>query len=715
EHYTSAIKDLDLIVLNRLTLINGSSDFLRTVKDIYVNDAFNFTLFYTDQILGSNITNLETQYYIWEKYDENGIIIANGQGTLISHVNGFFTLDFGTEIRTIGNYLLIVTLDKANYDYKNAMIFLTIEKRYFSYTLGENFDTSSLSVIKGNILPIPINLTDSTRGNVPLTNTTVLLIVDGIEYAFQELGNGSYMLYFPTNDIDAFFTSKILTGKIVINKENYTSQEFQISIVVEMEQIFPGIPTFYFLLIVFGILSFAGSVTVYRVYKKAKIPTFVKKTREMRKIIDANKSFSDKLLYNQKEVFVGELVKEKWDEIGIPIGEKLGVEITKMKKPSKKKLTPLSSERKHDLKPIGLIFMKWDERIGTEILLQYPEDIKISMKTLMQVYSTHEYSGEKGVITLTEGSLNIVSYYSGPEKGYYLILILNIDDDPDVYENGIVDALQIILLNLEDDFYKEMIPKLFQRLSLYPTFNYEQILINTYQNEIKNMILNFLRDDGVVIKSELLIWLKDKYLEAFIDVETILKDLMKAEIIKQVSIKGIPSEIIILTNDIVMLRTPPINLIKDISKKGLLPSLTEAYLNDVREFFKKYQPTKADNLKIAKVIVNPPVYETLRLLRLSIVTQDELEKLKKKGVNDIYGVLKDLWDNQMIRVYHDENNIEYYALLTDFYVDMIFPKYILNTIKTSYEQKSKANKVLIESLKTLEDTYFSLKKEAKNN
>jgi hypothetical protein len=713
EHYISTIKDLELTVLNRLTLINGSSDFLRIVKDIYVTDSFNFTLFYTDQIFGLNISNLDTQYYIWENYDENGIILANGQGILFSDTNSYFTLDFNTEIRSVGNYLLIVTLDKTNYDYKNAMIFLTIKKRTFTYTLGENFDGNSLRVIKGNTLPIPITVIDPTRGNIPLTNATLLLEVNGIEYTFQELGNGSYIFNFPTSDIDAFFTSTILTGKILVYKENYTSQELQISIVIEMEQIFPGIPTFYFILIVSGIIATLGSITTYRVYKKATIPTFVKKTRAIRKIIDADKEISGKLIYNKKEVFVGELVKEKWDRINISLGDILGVKITKMKKPTIMKLKPLRSESKHDLRPIGLIIMRWNERIGTEIISKYPEDIKLSDKTLMQIYSTHEYSGEKGVITLTEGNLNIVSYYSGPEKGYYLILILNFDDDPDVYETGMLDALQTILLNLDHDSYEHMIPALFQRLSLYPTFNYEQMLINIYQNEIKNKILNFLRDDGVILKSELTIWLKDKYLEAFIDLDTILKDLMKMEIIKQISIKGIPSEIIVLTHDLIMLRTPPNNLIKNISKIGLPPSLTEQYLGDVKEFFKNYHPTEADNLLIAKIIMDSPIYETLRLLRSSIVTQNELEKLKKKGVEDIYSVLKVLWDNQMIRVYHDKNNVEYYALLTDFYIDMIFPKYLLNAIKTSYEQKSKANKVLTESLKALEDTYFNMKREMK--
>jgi hypothetical protein len=67
----------------------------------------------------------------------------------------------------------------------------------------------------------------------------------------------------------------------------------------------------------------------------------------------------------------------------------------------------------------------------------------------------------------------------------------------------------------------------------------------------------------------------------------------------------------------------------------------------------------------------------------------------------------------MITVFRDEMKNEYYALLTDFYIDLIFPKYLLKIIKKSYEQKSIAEKALIEYLEILEDTYYEIKAEEK--
>ena len=364
--------------------------------------------------------------------------------------------------------------------------------------------------------------------------------------------------------------------------------------------------------------------------------------------------------------------------------------------------------------PVGLVVMRWDERVGTEILAKYPEEIDITDKTLMQVYSTHEYSGESGMISLMVGSLNIASYYTGPEKGYYILMLLNLDDDPDAYEGGLADASRIILQNLEEDAYVNMIPSLFRRLSVYPTLNNEQQLAMTYQDEIKRMIINRLREEGTVSKSELMVWLKDRYKQGFVDLDSVLIELIKRELIKETSVKGMPSELIFLTSDVLMLRVPPVQLLKDPADRGLPSQLAAGYRIETKKFFQSYRPSEQDNLRLIENIINPQVYETLRLLRTAIVTKNDLEKLKKKGVEDIDDVLKMLWETQMIQVFQDDKNNEYYALLSDFYVAKIFPKYLLNIIKAEYEKKSKADQVLVEYLTVLENTYMNLKSAAKS-
>jgi hypothetical protein len=353
--------------------------------------------------------------------------------------------------------------------------------------------------------------------------------------------------------------------------------------------------------------------------------------------------------------------------------------------------------------------MRWNERVGTEVLNKYPTEMEITDKTLMQIYSTHEYSGESGLVSLMIGSLNIASYYTGPENEYYVILLLNVDEDPDSYEEGLVDVSKMILQNLTDDAYFKMIPSLFQRLSVYPTLNTEQKLAFTYYDEVKRMIINRLREDGAVSKSELTIWLKDQYKQGFLNIDADVMELIKRDIIKQVSVKALPSELIFLIKDIVAMRVPPVKLLKDPADRGLPSKLVENYRTDVKNFFLNYNPTEIDNLKVLDVLTNPQAYDTLRLLRTAIVTRNDLEKLRKKGVVDLDTILKKLWETQIIQIFRDENDTEYYALLSDFYLDLIFPKYLINVIKMNYEKKSKAEPVLIEYLTILEDAYLNIK------
>ncbi len=362
--------------------------------------------------------------------------------------------------------------------------------------------------------------------------------------------------------------------------------------------------------------------------------------------------------------------------------------------------------------PVGLVIMRWNERVGTEILAKYPEEINITDKTLMQVYSTHEYSGEAGMISLMVGSLNIASYYTGPESGYYILLLLNVDDDPDAYEGGISNVARTVLQNLENDAYKDMVPSLFQRLSVYPTLNEEQRLAMTYEDEIKRMIIKRLRDEGVVSRSELAVWLKDKYKQGFIDLESVFVELIRRGIVKEASVKGMPSSLIFLVNDILMLRRPPTNLLDDPADHGLPSRLVSDYQAECKKYFSDYRLSDEDNLGVIELFTNPQTYETLKLLRTAIVTKNDLEKLKKKGVEDLDDVLRLLWDNKMIQVFQDEQGNEYYALLTDFVVKSIFPKYLLNVIKKQYVQKSKSDNVLVEYLDVLEDTFLELEEAA---
>jgi hypothetical protein len=718
DHYESATKELDIIVLNRLTLINGRPTDIQLYRNIYVQDAVNYTFSFTDAVLTTDIIDLDTQDFRITIEGPNQQSVDYGAGILYVDNNHKYILDINTETLNPGIYTLWVELDKQNYVYKLVIVTLTVNRREIDYDLGDMFEEKQTTVVKGNTIILSIELTDPTQGDSPLTDAEVILEIGDEEFEFDEKDDGVYELEFDTKDYEAFFTSNTITGTIKISKANYTSEEVDITIVIEMEEleVIPGIfsmPLFYFLILIIAIIAVIGSLATYKYIQLAKIPKFVKKVRSMKKTIKKSAEISETISTSNKDIYILNMVGKNWEMLGLSLKDIFEIPLKKGKTLPIIKKETAKSERSPDLTPRGLILMRWDQRIGTEILTKYPEEIDISMKTLMQVYGAHEYTGESGMINLIVENLNLASYYSGPEKGYYLVLILNLEDDADAYEGGMADSLQLILQNLEDDAYLPLIPSLFRRLAVYPTLNNEQQLMNLYQDKIKQMILHRLRDEGIIDKSELLVWLKDKYKEGLFDLEVVLIELVKKEIIKQVSVKGLPSELNFLTSDLIMLRIPPIELVQSPDKRGLPSQFSKKYKDDVKKFFEEYRPSIEDNMKIIDILVNSQVYQVFQLLRTTIATRNDLEKLKKKGVDEINFVLKKLWESNMIRVYQEKSGTEFYALLSDFYIELVFPKYILEVIKQAYEQKSKSDKELIEYLNVLENRYFNLKAEEK--
>jgi hypothetical protein len=355
--------------------------------------------------------------------------------------------------------------------------------------------------------------------------------------------------------------------------------------------------------------------------------------------------------------------------------------------------------------PIGLVLMRWDERIGAETLAKYPEELLVTDKTLMQVYSTHEYNQEAGMISLMAGASTIASYFSGPDHSLYVILVLTVDEDPDTFEDGLADVCRIIVQNMEGEAYLRILPSLFQRLSIYPKLDEEQRLMMLYFDETKRVVLQRLREECSVARSEIAVWLKDLYKTGFVDLESVVSSFVKAGIVKQISVKQLAVETLYLCGDIMIYRQPAVNIVKNPDVRGLPVELVEDYKSECRAFFSSYHPSEEDNLLLVETALDPQTYEAIKLLRQAVVTRDDLEKLQKKGVEDLEMVLKKLWESNFICVLRDPAGNEYYALKSDVCIKNIFPEYTLNIIRRDYNDKVKNEMVLMEHLAILEDAY----------
>ena len=339
------------ILERRTTLNNEIADLVYISSPTYVQDPEYFDFDYRDFIKNDTIGDLNIATFVWEELYENGTKVAGsfGSGILNQNLDNTYTLDFRTELKPVGYYFLYVTLKKENYVQKNAFINLVINLRTFVPTidtpqLGSN---NQIKIEQGTDIDFEISLWDETR-DVELVNAIVKLNFRGIDHDFNpDLNvNGTYILTLETRHIDTFITARTYVGKIYIEAANFTKQEITITITVEMEEIFPGMPAFYFILITASVIGVVGSLVSYRVIQQARIPKHVKKIRKIKGYIKSKKKISETISIPTKEEMITKLFGNDWRELGLSIDEALGIQDLKTKKsPIKDKISKEGGEK----------------------------------------------------------------------------------------------------------------------------------------------------------------------------------------------------------------------------------------------------------------------------------------------------------------------------------------------------------------------------------
>ncbi|MFX0023474.1 MAG: hypothetical protein ACFE9S_14205, partial [Candidatus Hermodarchaeota archaeon] len=343
-NYSSIDDSIIVAIQPRPTTINGTATLFQMSPNIYVFDSVNYIFEYRDTLQDVRLGSLEVIRYYWNRLDENGDPLSGpgneGSGFLGSRPSNLYVLDFDTELREVGEYSIFVTMQKNNYEVRNAIILLTISKRPISMDLiATGLSGNRVSVVQGSPINFSIVLTDETDEVQLLSGANVTLWLNGNGISVDEVPGspGTYELIFSTTNINAFFMSQTLTGEITVELENYEIDPRAITIVVRMTEIFPGFPMFYFLLIVGAVVAIAGSLTAYRMIQRARIPTFVKKARQMKSNIKSKKSISSSLLYPSKEEFIIKKLGDKWDKLGLSLEDIYGLDEKKKGLPEFKK------------------------------------------------------------------------------------------------------------------------------------------------------------------------------------------------------------------------------------------------------------------------------------------------------------------------------------------------------------------------------------------
>ncbi|MHA1855211.1 MAG: hypothetical protein ACTSYY_04125, partial [Promethearchaeota archaeon] len=330
ENYDNKSVIVNIYIMEIYTLLNNSIMPIYNAET-YFGESDIFYFDYSARIGGSSsnqfisLENVTYAYYEWEMVNNSEI---KGSGYLeYSSSLKLYSLDFNTEIRDIGEYVITIRLQEPNYVARISAFTLDIIKRPFKIEWNNELseDNPALEVIKGNNIELTFILKDYITGDSLSGATVSLFLIDlGSEIQFTE-ANGTYTLVFTTDEYDAFVQDNIIRAQIIISKANYSTTIKDIQITVKMDEIFEGVPFFYFILAVGALTILIGSLIGYKLVQNARIPAFVKVINKVISDISGKKTISDENISVSAKAEIVEKFDEYWKLIDLDLNEILGL------------------------------------------------------------------------------------------------------------------------------------------------------------------------------------------------------------------------------------------------------------------------------------------------------------------------------------------------------------------------------------------------------
>ena len=128
---------------------------------------------------------------------------------------------------------------------------------------------------------------DPIKGNVLVSGASVILEIENNIYKFKEIQKGIYRYTFKTEEYEGFVQTHTLSGIIYITKQNFIQEKIELIIVIELEEIYPGIPAFYF---INAVIMLCAIISVFIGYLKLK----------NKKLVNWSKNFIKKLKWIKK-------------------------------------------------------------------------------------------------------------------------------------------------------------------------------------------------------------------------------------------------------------------------------------------------------------------------------------------------------------------------------------------------------------------------------
>jgi hypothetical protein len=283
---------------------------------------------------GNSLSSATLTYTIY--YKGNSTVFASGN--LVKLGSGSYSFDLVAI--TLGNYTVKIQASLTNYVSQSIEFDFVVLKRTFIPAVGLS-DSLIAQVNQGVDLSISINITDRiTRTPVRGGNLTFILNDEFYSFTDSDENPGIYMIKLSANKVNQLPEDSELTIVCKFDKDNYTSQEFNILIQIGLK-VDPilKIPYRYWIIFAVTFGSFIALAVARSAYLKATVPMTIQNINRVANIIKKGKLAPDRKFELSSTEEILKVFSSNWSLLQLDLGVALGL--------SSPKDTSESSEKEH--------------------------------------------------------------------------------------------------------------------------------------------------------------------------------------------------------------------------------------------------------------------------------------------------------------------------------------------------------------------------------
>jgi len=373
--------------------------------------------------------------------------------------------------------------------------------------------------------------------------------------------------------------------------------------------------------------------------------------------------------------------------------------------------------------PEGLAVLKWDDELGPVVTSKTPKSLKVGLDptTSMRVYGIAtlgetEESQKPGFSSLAFDEFKLAVYYGGLNmhlKGQpsMVFLVLQPDEDSDVYKDALPEIATRIFLNADDDKYTEMVPKLFKQIARYTQMTPEQRQASIVSDPVRRAILQTLMKNGTIQSSDLEQIIFEEVGKK-IDVDMVLRPLVKMGIIATGWIEGLASEVIYLTRAIFLLRKTSLESIKAARSGKVPPEVGTQYLDSSKRYHREYVAKLRKDLTeaiwieaedLTRYMLDFEAYDIVQILRKGPQLTEKLEALLDASKPNLRKQLTNLEKANIIFRTSDEDGKEHVLLKCNPEVVTVYPEWLIERTVELYNQEEIPSRQAIHYLEVLKN------------